>query len=247
MYPLFLSIASFEHFPDEAHCIAERDSCIVPRNLWLSWIDNQEQELLLIEITQNTVKHTLVVETHHDFSRGTIYVPPRYANDFNLEELVEVNVRSRIPPIATKIKLSILEDEFEGFDLAAAASEYLSHWNILSKGAILSIPCPELGGFPVDVFVVDVEPEPLVLLRGEVNLEIESREPPASSPPSGSISQPSLQNRQSSSSSEYNSTEDDEFTSILPSQNTAQQFACCGQKRKNEFVAFSGTGYKLGS
>lgn len=232
-HPLFLNLASFEHYPEEAHCLAEKDNCIVPRNLWLSWVDNQDEEILLLEIKQNTTTHILVVEGHHDFSRGTIYIPPRYLNDFRTTELAEVRVVTEIPPVATNIKLSILEDEFQGFDIATATSEYLSHWNILSKGTILSVPCPELAGYPVDILVVDIEPANTVLLRGEVSLELEERE----------------------TQDENRGTQTTPATSrmIMPQSQVSEDFDACipqpilSQTGAKSYIPFGGTGYTLGS
>jgi hypothetical protein len=39
--------------------------------------------------------------------------------------------------------------------------------------ATFANPCAELGGFLVDIFVKSIEPAPIVLLRGEVPLELD--------------------------------------------------------------------------
>jgi hypothetical protein len=69
----------------------------------------------------------------------------------------------------------------------------LSNWNLLKKNTILTVPCQELGGFEVDVFVKDIEPADLVLLRGDVPMELDEPletvaewvkpEPPLALPP----------------------------------------------------------------
>lgn len=186
-----------------------------------------------MEIKQENTKHILVVESHHDFSMGTIYIPPRYLNDFRVTDLAEVRILKEIPPIATKIKLSILEDEFQGFDIASATSEYLSHWNILSKGMILSVPCAELAGYPVDILVVDVEPQNTVLLRGEVTLELEQHETPAPSAPPTPVAHMPIQS----------SEDTDDFASLLPMNIPQNNNA----KIPSKFVAFGGKGNRLGS
>lgn len=67
----------------------------------------------------------------------------------------------------------------------------LSEWHLLRKGQVIPVPIPELGDFTVEMFVEDLEPAPLVMLRGEVPLEltepleevVEWSVPPPAAPP----------------------------------------------------------------
>lgn len=217
-------------------------------SLWQRWVE-LENEILLLEIKQDAVKHILVVEGHHDFSPNTIYIPQRFMNDYKRFEIAEVKVLQEIPPIATSIKLHILEQEFEGFDIVTAVSEYLSHWNILSKGAIISVPCSELGGFPVEILVTDTKPEDIVLLRGEVPLELEEHDP---SPPQSPVIVPQQSSNIHDSSVIVPPDVIDEFSDILPNSNTLIQNLASDRHYRNSsnkpsFTPFSGTGYRLGS
>jgi hypothetical protein len=152
--------------------LAEKDACLIPKGLWSSWIADQKEELLLVNITQDAVSHTLVVDGYHSQEDDTIYVPMSVFRDLG-EGQVNVSVEKNMPPQATKILLQPLDNELYHCDIAGSVSAYLSNWNILKKNTILTVPCQELGGFEVDVFVKDIEPADLVLLRGDVPMELD--------------------------------------------------------------------------
>jgi hypothetical protein len=151
----------------------EKDGCFVPQHLWKRWIDEQEAEVLLVEIHQGEMRFVLCVEGPHQESRSEIYIPRRYIQDLVFEERVNVRVLDEMPPNATEIVLQPLDSGFCGVDIASAASQLLSNWNVLTAGSILTIPIEELGGFQVDVLVKRIEPAGTVLLRGEVPLVLE--------------------------------------------------------------------------
>jgi hypothetical protein len=158
---------------DDDELGVEKDGCLVPQNIWRRWVDAQEAEVLLVEIQQGGTRFILCVEGPHQQSTMDIYIPGRYMRDLVFEERVRVQVLEEMPPNATEIVLQPLDGGFGGVDLASAASQFLSNWNVLTAGSILSIPCEELGGFEVDVLVKQVEPAATVLLRGEVPLVLE--------------------------------------------------------------------------
>lgn len=151
-----------EHVPNN-------DVCIIPKHLWSKWTRNQLEELLLVKIVANKKEHTLHIHSYHENSKDIIYIPSWCFSDFPLE--VEMK-RVSSPPIATKITLQPLDTEVYHCDIAKAVSEHLSSWHILTEGTILTVPCEELGGFPVDIYVQKTEPETTVLLRGEVPMEL---------------------------------------------------------------------------
>jgi hypothetical protein len=251
-HTLFLNIASFQEYPDEAHCISERDNCIVPRDLWQGWV-NLDREVLLLEIKQGESRHVFVVEAHHDFSPNTVYIPSRFINDYKRFEIAEMKILSTIPPVASMIKLGILEEEYEGFDIVTAVSEYLSHWNVLTKGSIISVPCPELGGYPVEILVSETKPEDTVLLRGEVPLELEEREISPETQAHTTIN-PSTEfssNADNIINNYFNELSEEILSDILPPQNVLvsnlKSDRHCKNKEKTNFTPFGGTGYRLGS
>jgi hypothetical protein len=146
----------------------------VPKQIWQRWVDNQETEVLLVQLKQGEFQCTLCVESYHIDDRDTIYIPERYLTKIDSCNYVEVNVLQYVPPKATKIVLEPMDEVYYSFDIATATSEYLSHWNILSKNTVLRVPCIEIQGYTMEILVKDIEPanEEYVLLRDEVPLEI---------------------------------------------------------------------------
>lgn len=208
---------------------AEHDACSVHSSLWNRWIRNQTTETLLVEITQGDQRYVLTVDSPHNGEHTTIYVPSRIFAGLQGPE-VYMNLMNELPPVATNIVLQPLDTELYHCDIAGAVSELLSHWNVLQKHTTLSVPCPELGGYCVDVFVQETEPADCVLLRGEVPLNL--TEPlltvpewvapapaPAPRPPTPIPNEPEA---------------------FLP------MFTPQEQLPKNGFIPFSGTGRRLG-
>jgi hypothetical protein len=149
----------------------DHDRCSVHQNLWNLWIRTQTTDTLLVEVIQGEQRHVLTVDSPHNEEPNTIYLPTRIYTELTSQE-VTMNRLTEDPPIATNIVLQPLDTELYHCDIAAAVSEYLSHWNVLQKHTTLSVPCPELGGYPVDVFVQETEPADCVLLRGDVPLNL---------------------------------------------------------------------------
>ena len=152
--------------------VGEKDACLISEQLWSTWIVEQKEELLLVNITQNSNTYTLVVEGYHKQSRDNIYLPMSVFRDLNSNDHVTVSIEKQMPPHATKILLQPLDNELYHCVIATSVSIYLSNWNILKKNTILTVPCQELGGYEVDVFVKDIEPSDLVILRGDVPMEL---------------------------------------------------------------------------
>lgn len=211
-------------FLDES--VPENDVCIIPKGLWSMWIQTQTDEILLVKITAEGKEYTLHIHSYHDNDPDTIYIPSWCFGNTPLE--VEM-ARVPSPPIATKLILQPLDSELYHCDIAAAVSEHLSKWQVLSEGTTLTVPCPELGGFLVDIFVQKTEPGPTVLLRGEVPMElaepletvVEWQPPPKKEPEP----QPPQQ--------EQPPEAPEDFDEILPI------------KKSAAFVPFSGKGYTL--
>lgn len=152
----------------------QMDSCIVPKHLWVKWINEQTTEVLLLRVQVNNTIHIFTVDSSHNLPRNIIYIADHYASEFDNETIYEAELLEEMPPIATQITLQLLESDFGDIDIASAASEYLSKCNVLKNHSILQIPFPDLGDMVLDIFVADTKPEDFVLLRGEVPLEIDS-------------------------------------------------------------------------
>lgn len=91
-------------------------------------------------------------------------------------------------PEATKIVLRVIDSAFYTADLKAELEASLTKLGILRKHSTIQIPIQSLGGFPVEVFISDLEPADCVLCEGEevvVEFEepVDQVEPPAPRPP----------------------------------------------------------------
>lgn len=203
---------------------------MVSQRIWERWIQNQTTEVLLVEVSQRDINHVFYVDSPHDGESDILQIPQRFATDFNSLEYVEVNLLTEMPPIATRIVLEPLESEWGTLDISSAVSEHLSNWHTLKANTILSVPFEELGGYKLDILVKAVEPSDLVLLRGEVPLELAMQtEPEQPFEPLAPIPVPIIPELPSSL----------EETSMLPISQP--------QPQSSYFVPFSGKGYRLGS
>lgn len=220
---------------------ADHDKCSIHSEHWGTWIANQTVETLLVEVCQGDQRFVLTVDSPHHGEPDTIYIPSRIFTGLT-SQTVTVRQLTELPPIATNIVLQPLDTELYHCDIATAVSDYLSHWNVLQKHTTLTVPCMELGGYPVDVFVQEIEPADCVLLRGEVPLNLaeplltipEWVQPPPEPTPVARPPTPIP----------------DEPEAFLPIPwGGAHQHPVPPQPRgrgKPSFVPFSGTGHRLG-
>jgi hypothetical protein len=154
---------------EETH--PDNGGCIIHRNLWSQW-QGQINDLMYVQISYDSKTYHLHVESFHTNEEGQIFLPSWcFSGESNIEVTMELVLV--MPPVATKITLQPLDSEIYHCDISSEVSAHLSNWQVLSVGTILSVPCKELGGFLVDVFVKNIEPASTVLLRGEVNLELD--------------------------------------------------------------------------
>ena len=191
-----------------------------------------------MKIQQLDREYVLCVDSYHNGSqRDLIYVPSHIAMDLASEDYVEVTVLQEMPPVATKIVLEPLEADTYGFDIAGATSEYLSHWNVLKEGTTLTVQSLEIEGYSFMVHVAKTEPASIVLLRGEVPMDLVElpqehqahQRPPTPIP---SLVPPLIP---------LFPAEQEDFDSILPLS------AIQSQQGKTGFVPFGGPGRRLGS
>ena len=150
----------------------QNDLCYLPKDEWRRLMHLDCPDILLLTIEQGESKCTLTVGDSHDQEQDNIYIPYHCMGAFL--EGAEVIVRRclEMPPLATKIVLQPLDNELYHCDIAGAVSKVFSCWNILEKNTVVSVPCEELGGYLVDVFIKDVEPADTVLLRGNCPMEL---------------------------------------------------------------------------
>ena len=224
MDTLLFSVSSLRLISDDSQ---QKDNCHVPRHIWQRWIDRQQTEVLLVEILQRDVRHVLCVDGYHEQERDRIYVSQRYMSDLDQDEYVEVSVLKELPPLATKITLEPLDADSYGFDIAGAVGQHLSHWHVLKAGTILTVAATEIEGYTMDIYVKATEPEEIVLLRGEVPLDLVPLEEP---------NQPQTQQRPPTPIPAGPESFED-FGDMLGGAHTVNQ----------RFTAFSGQGRRLGS
>ncbi len=206
----------------------QKDNCVVPRYIWQRWIEEQDTEVLLVEITQGEIRHVLCVDSYHTQDPDLIYISQHYISDLDVTDEVSVRVLDTLPPIATKIVLEPLDADSYGFDIAAAVSECLSQWNVLKSGTILTVNTTEVEEYKIDIYVKATEPEHIVLLRGEVPLEIVSLD---------DMIAPSQPRMPTPIPAEPESFED--FTNMIGS-------AHLPQPTPKRFTPFQGSGRRLG-
>jgi hypothetical protein len=246
-----LTIAPLSHVLEEFGAPnAQRDQCIVPRNIFRQWVEQHETEVMLVEIIQGDVKVTLCVDGPHALEEETIYVPDRFMTSLEEGKYVEVRLLTALPPLATKITLQPIDSEVYHCDISLAVSEMLAQWHVLEMNTILSVPLPELGGYVADVIVKATEPAPVVLLRGEVPMELEE---PLIHVPEFQKPQPVQQLGVPQTTAPQTTAQPTTVPPPSPSTSPspmgmidplAQIF---GQQQTTQgFVAFSGRGYKLG-
>lgn len=242
-----LRVASFQMLDDP---VDEKDNCIVPQNMWRRWVQDQEedQEVLLVQVTQGDVTHILYVEAPHTQNTTTMYIPARCLQTFDETVSVRVRVLKTMPPQATKIVLQPLDSELleSGIDIVAEVSTMLSNWQTLTKHTMLSVPIPSLGGLVIDLFVKEIEPADTVLLRGEVPLELEDaliqrwpQRQPYEEPFQG-FQRPPTPIPQEPEQLE----EDDDSFSMVPQM---QPWGAPATSAPKGFQAFQGQGRRLGS
>jgi len=234
-----LTLGYLTELSDMAEYYEQRDQCVVPQRLWRTWIQDQEAEVLLLELEQEGRTQLLCIGGGTTESDSVVFLPKRCFLEFNVGTFVHVRIKTRMPPLATKITLKPLDNELYHCDIVSAVSAHLSQWQVLTKWTTLTVPCQELGGFLVDIFVEDVEPATTVLLRGDVPMELvepveavhEWLAPTQSAPAGSTILEPVIPEIER----EFNTFQE------LPDEEEGLS------QRQKKFKPFSGTGHRLGN
>ena len=150
----------------------QHDTVWIHKDHWLRLMHLDCPDVLLLRLVQGDVIRIATVGDNHEMNPGDIYVPYHMFGSFIEGEEVLVEREINMPPIVTKILLQPLDNELYHCDIAGAVGAVLGQWNVLSKHTTLSVPCEELGGYLVDVFIKDLEPADCCMLRGDVPLEL---------------------------------------------------------------------------
>ena len=79
-------------------------------------------------------------------------------------------------PEATKLVFRVIDSAFYNSEVKEELESALSSLGVIKKHSLLEIPIQNLGGYHVEVFVVDTEPAEIVLCDGE-EVAVEFEEP----------------------------------------------------------------------
>lgn len=156
----------------------EADQILVPKDLWEQMMNTNENapEVLLLRLHRvDTDKEVFVtVGGYHSetTAKSIFYCPIWVFHIFEQYSHAEYDIITNLPPVATKILIKPLDNSLYHTDIQEEISSTLSKWQSIKKGTIFSVNLEMLGGFPVDVFVEDLQPAEWCLLRNEAVLEM---------------------------------------------------------------------------
>ena len=156
--------------------------------------ENDDNKVFLIRLTNPVTNKTLVVNVggpHREYQENAIYAPTWILDALDIHEAPgeilweKVNIS---PPRATKIVLKPLDTMMNHIDGREEIEEHLKNFNVLQMGTTIPIPLRPFDNDITYVFVEKIEPEPVVLLRNEVELDlldsiIEDEQPLQPNPP----------------------------------------------------------------
>ena len=140
--------------------------------------DNDDNKVFLIRLTNPATNKTLVVNVggpHREYQENAIYAPTWILEALDIHEVPgeilweKVNIS---PPRATKIVLKPLDTMMNHIDGREEIEEHLKNFNVLQMGTTIPIPLRPFDNHITYVFVEKIEPEPVVLLRNEVELDL---------------------------------------------------------------------------
>jgi len=119
-----------------------------------------------------------VQEDHHTEGEYKVYAPLSFLYRLGAsgdgEEVTVTVLSEEAFPHASKIVIRSLDSAIYNVDVKQEIEFALSNIGVIERHAQLQIPIRDLGGFPVEIFISELEPANLVLCQGdEVVLEFE--------------------------------------------------------------------------
>lgn len=151
----------------------QNDVCHIHRDLWRQLLHLDVPDVLLLRLTQGETTRVVTLGDGHDQNPKSIFVPYHMIGVFVEGAEVRVERERTMPPVVSKIVIQPLDTEMYHCDIASSVSAVLGQWNVIHPHTTFTIPCQELGGYEVDVFVKELEPAgTCCLLRGEVPLDL---------------------------------------------------------------------------
>ena len=151
--------------------------------------ENDDNKVFLIRLTNPVTNKTLVVNVggpHREYQENAIYAPTWILEALDIHQEHGEILWEKVtisPPRATKIVLKPLDTMMNHIDGREEIEEHLKNFNVLQTGTTIPIPLRPFDNHITYVFVEKIEPEPVVLLRNEVELDlldsiIQDEEPP---------------------------------------------------------------------
>ena len=153
------------------------DSILVRKSDWERWIQTCTNTMV-VRLRQGDITQICVVGGYHEDNAECVYAPSwtfyrlKSGEDVEIEQLWDTESSEDVLPIATKIHLRPLDNELYHVDIEGEISKHLLNFQSLQKGSTIVVALESLGGYEVDIFVEECEPENEVLLRGDVVLEL---------------------------------------------------------------------------
>ena len=163
--------------------------------------ENDDNKVFLIRLTNPVTNKTIVVNVggpHREYQENAIYAPTWILDALDIHdgpgEILWEKVNEP-PPRATKIVLKPLDTMMKHIDGRQEIEEHLKNFNVLQMGTTIPIPLRPFDNHITYVFVEKIEPEAVVLLRNEVELDlldsiIEDEPQPQPQPPPQPIQRP---------------------------------------------------------
>jgi hypothetical protein len=140
--------------------------------------ENDDNKVFLIRLTNPVTNKTLVVNVggpHREYQENAIYAPTWILDALDIHdgpgEIFWEKVNEP-PPRATKIVLKPLDTMMKHIDGRQEIEEHLKNFNVLQMGTTIPIPLRPFDNHITYVFVEKIEPEAVVLLRNEVELDL---------------------------------------------------------------------------
>jgi len=140
--------------------------------------ENDDNKVFLIRLTNPVTNKTIVVNVggpHREYQENAIYAPTWILDALDIHEAPGEILWEKVtepPPRATKIVLKPLDTMMKHIDGREEIEEHLKNFNVLQMGTTIPIPLRPFDNHITYVFVEKIEPEAVVLLRNEVELDL---------------------------------------------------------------------------
>jgi hypothetical protein len=182
---------------------SNNDEISVHRSVLTKWMDKYNYPVgqsLLVRLTNPLTDSSRICclgEPHMESSRKNLYIPSWLLENIGLSEeysedcYVTIEPFLDVIPSATKIYLKPLDNAIYHDDIRDCFEKALDTFHVLEKGCMLTIMIEALGGYKVSAYVDNLEPNTIVKIGGEV--EVEFLEPDAGIPEFDTASNPILE------------------------------------------------------